>query len=328
MTDHPIRVVARNYDLLMPLVIGDVVAEGIELEFDRSTSIGAFAEDESFQAGEMSFSGYLRRLDAGQTDIVGLPVFLMRGFRQHCFFTLRDSGLSTLGDLQAKRIGTNGWPDSGNTWSRALLRRAGVNIEEIEWVVGPIDGTTDEQFGHKTTSGTLPAHAQPAPAGMPLVDLLAAGEIDAMMVPWPPRSFYEANSPVVRVLTDYRGEEEQYARDVGYYPAHHVLGVRASLIEADPWIAASLFDAFDAAQKLAESHRWSLADATPWLLADLERTVDILGPNWQAHGIQPNRAMIDAFARELQAQGIIGTRFQPDEVFARFSALTAAKPDA
>lgn len=324
MASKTINFVTRDYDVLTPLLTGDVVPEGIELQFDRSTPIGAFRDDEEFQAGEMSFSGYLRQLDSGGTDIIGLPIFIMRGFRQRCFFVRRGSDLASLSDLAERRIGTNGWPDSGNTWSRSLLRAEGVDIAGISWHVGPIDGTTDQAFGHRFSNDGLPDNVKPLPEGESLVGMLVAGELDAMMVPWPPRGFYEPDAPVVRLLPDYRNAEEEHARRVGFCPGHHVVGVRASVLENDPWIAGSLFQAFETSRKLTEGRRLALADTTPWLLADLERTAGILGPDWQAGGVEPNRAMIATFCAEMHAQGIIGQRLDPDDVFQEFLRLSAA----
>ncbi len=323
MANRTIRMVIRNYDVITPLVAGDIVPEGIDLEFDRVSSIGAFHSDATLDAGEMSFSGYLRQLDAGNAEVVGLPIFIMRGFRQRCFFVKRGSTLATLGDLDGKRIGTNGWPDSGNTWSRSLLRAEGIDIGNIEWFVGPIDGATDQAFGHRFSTEGFPENVRSTPEGAALVELLAAGDLDAMMVPWPPRGFYEQDSPVIRLLADYPSHEEAYARQVGFCPGHHVIGIRSSALEKDPWIAQSLLDAFETARKLAEERSWMLADTSPWLLSDLERTSAILGADWQINGVEPNRAMIDTFARELHAQGIVQQQFDADAVFASFIELTS-----
>jgi 4,5-dihydroxyphthalate decarboxylase len=156
--------------------------------------------------------------------------------------------------------------------------------------------------------------------------MLVAGELDAMMVPWPPNNFYEPDSPVVRLLPDYQRAEEEYARRVGFCPTHHILGVRASVLEEAPWVADSLFRAFEQARVLTEERRWVLTDTSPWLLPDLERTAEILGRDWQANGIAGNEAVIDTFAGEMHAQGITGRRIALDEVFARFEGLVSATP--
>src|ERR671927_1037486 len=133
MANVPIRLVTRSYTHVMPLAAGDVVPEGIDLVLDRTTSISHFREDRSFQAGEHSFSQFLIRHAQGDRSVVALPIFVMRGFRQRCFFVRHDSPLEELPDLVGKRVGTNGWPDTGNTWSRAALRTAGVHLLSIQW---------------------------------------------------------------------------------------------------------------------------------------------------------------------------------------------------
>jgi 4,5-dihydroxyphthalate decarboxylase len=313
--------VTRNYDMIGPIVAGDVTADGIDLTLDRTSPIGAFLEDESFQAGEMSFSVYLQRLAAGQTGIVGVPVFLMRGFRQRCFFVQRDAGIASLTDLAHKRIGTNGWPDTGNTWSRLALLDEGVDLGTIEWWVGAIDGATDELFGHRANVVGLPEHVRQTPAGASLVGMLLEGRLDALMIPWPPRGFRDADSPVVRLIADYREAEREYARRVGFCPAHHILGVREELVTRHPEIARSLYDAFERSRRLAEERRWMLADTSPWALTDLEETTKLLGADWQAHGVGPNATMIRALCDTMRAQGLIDAPIAVEQVFADFARL-------
>ena len=134
MSKLKINMVTRSYDHLMALACGDVAVEGVDLNFDRKTDMSQFMADPSFHAGEMSFSQYLIRSSQGEREFVGLPVFVMRGFRHRCFFVRRGSELRALKDLAGKRVGTNGWPDTGNTWSRAA--RAGGTYRSdrlVDW---------------------------------------------------------------------------------------------------------------------------------------------------------------------------------------------------
>ncbi len=264
-----INLVTRSYDQLMPLACGDVVAEGIDLQLDRRTPIQQFMVDPAYQAGEMSFSQYLIRTSQGEQDFVGLPLFVMRGFRHRCFFVLRNSGLQSLKDLAGKRVGTNGWPDSGNTWSRAALREQGVGIDEIEWWVGPADDPAYDSLGHRPRL-TLPSNVYYAAAGQTLQDMLLDGELDAMMCPWPPRAFHEPGSQIVRLMPNFRQVEQEYARRLGFYPAHHIIALRRQVLEQEPWVARSLYQAFEQSRIQAQENRRFLADTTPWLLADIE----------------------------------------------------------
>ncbi len=313
----PIRMVVRDYDIVGPIAKGDVAAEGISLSLDRGGSISQFRSDISFQAGEMSMSKYLIGLSEGDRSIVGLPVFPMRAFRHRCFFVRRDSGLTSFKQLEGKRIGTNGWTDTGNTWSRAAMRADGVQLDRIEWWVGTIDQTTDAAFGHQSFA-VVPEGINAVPQGSTLQDMLIAGELDCMMVPWPPRRFYESGGPIVRLLENYPEIEQRYYQRVGYYPAHHILGLRRDVFEQDPSIAVRLFDVMNRSRLYSQNVRMQLTDITPWSITDLETTVSLLGQDWQPFGVEPNRKMIADFCEEQYAQGLVSEKLDPELAFADF----------
>jgi 4,5-dihydroxyphthalate decarboxylase len=317
MTALPIRIVTRNYFQIEPLATGEVVPEGIELTVDRSVPMTVFLEDAAIPAGEMSFAQYVRRTAAGDSEVVGLPVFVMRGFRQRCFFVRRDSGLESFEDLAGKRVGTNGWYDSGNSWSRSMMRNEGVGLEQVEWWVGP----TEDPAGKRMTAAELPATVRPVAEGETLVRMLTAGALDAIMIPWPPKGFHDADSPIRRLLPDYRAAELAYAQQFGFWPGLHVVGVRSAFLGAHPWVARGLFEAFERAWQLSAQRLWDWMDSTPWLLDDLEQIRGVVGPDWQAHGVEPNRRMIQTFCDELAAQAVIGRTVSVDALFGEFERL-------
>ena len=118
-----IRMKSRDWDFWTPLLLGDVTSDTIDLELTRVQSlIDNVADDPDCEAAEMSLSRYAMRRSAGtDRNLVGIPFFIMRGFRNRCILTSDDSPITTLSDLRGKRIGLSGWQDSGNTWTRALL---------------------------------------------------------------------------------------------------------------------------------------------------------------------------------------------------------------
>ena len=319
----PITLVTRSYSHVMPLAAGDVRPEGIFLTLDRSTPIGRFREDPSFQAGEMSFSRYLIGLSQGDRSIVGLPIFAMHGFRQRCFFVRRGSSLRSLADLAGKHIGTNGWPDTGNTWSRAALRTAGVDLGSITWSVGPVDAPLDDEATARAQAA-LPTGVTQLAAGQTLAGQLASGQLDAIMCPWPPAGFYDPSSPIVRLFPAYQAAEGDYYRHTGIYPAHHIVGLRRDLFERHPWVASSLFRAFDESRRQSQADNLLLADASPWVQADIERAMRLMGTDWQPNGIEPNQHVIAALCEEEYAQGLIAQPLEPATVFADFKQAAEA----
>lgn len=140
MSSLPVTLAIPDYDFVAPLALGDVRAEAIDLTLVRT--FGAperVMKEPAVHGGEASFSRYVQRLAGGDRAFVGLPAFVMREFRHRNFFARRESELTDLGQLAGTRIGLDAWPASGNTWSRALLREAGVPLDQARWVVGPVN---------------------------------------------------------------------------------------------------------------------------------------------------------------------------------------------
>jgi len=311
----------KNYDYLAPLACGDVAAEGIDLTLGRDTAgaLDRTLNDPSVHAGELSFSRHIHRLAASDRSFVGIPFFPTRAFRHRCFFVRRDSGLRAFADLAKKRIGTNEWPASGNTWSRAILRGAGVKIEEIQWWVGPVDGAPSGR-----PQGALPAHARPAPAGRTLREMLLDGELDALMCPTPPKGFYEKNSPIVRLVPDFRKAEQDYFRRTGISPVQHIVGVRREVFDRDPWVAKSLYAALEQSKLAWQASRRRLAETLPWTLAEIEEATALIGEDWYPNGVESNRKIMQAFLDEQVAQGLIAKPPSVDSLFAEFEQAAKA----
>jgi len=315
-----IRLVTNDFDFLAPLALGEVVAEGVDLRCERTAeALDRTLADGSVDAGELSFARHLIRLANGDGSFVGLPVFPHRAFRHRCFFVRRGSRLRGLAELAGRRVGTNEWPATGNTWSRAALREQGVAIDGMSWSVGSVDGTPSTR-----PQGTLPPYVRPCPPGRTLLEMLLAGEIDALMCPKPPGGFYDQDGPVVRLIPDYRRAEQEYYRRTGVYPAHHIVGVRREVFEREPWVAASLYRALDGSIQRWAAEPRPLAELTPWMLAELEETGGLMGTGWHASGVEPNRRMIQALCDELHVQGLVERRLEAATVFGEFEGVMAS----
>jgi 4,5-dihydroxyphthalate decarboxylase len=317
MSRLPVTIATRDYDYVAPLALGDVEAENVDLTLIRAfDALERFRGDAAIQGGEVSFSQYVQRTAAGDRSLVGLPVFIMREFRHRCFFVRRGSGLTGVAQLAGRRMATDAWGASGNTWSRAILRAQGVPLDSIRWLVGPVDPGDPPR-----PAAPLPSGVEPAPPGTALSDLLLAGEIDAIMCPWPPRAYREPGSQMTRLYADYRAAEREYYLRTKIFPAHHLVGLRRALVERHPWVVGSLFRAFERARDQSDTNHWVLAESSPWLLADLEEQTTLMGAGFKPYGFRENRAMVAAFCEEQFAQGLIQQPLSPEAVFADFVRL-------
>jgi 4,5-dihydroxyphthalate decarboxylase len=312
VANSKIRLALRDWDHLVPVVTGDVRPEGFELDLDSRASTPDVLSEPELDGGETSFSRYVLGRAAGDDRLVGLPVFVMRGFRHRCVLVRRDSELTSLDELKGARIGLTGWPDSGNTWTRALLRGAGVDVKGVEWTVGPlVAGETG-----KDRVGPVPFPDNVSLTDDSLAESLVDGRFDAIMTPFMPAEFFTPDSRFRHLLPDHRAAELAYYQETGFVPGIHLVTLKRESVERAPWLPQAVQDLFERSKRHWLARRRLLADTTPWLLADLTSTARTFGADWMPYGADRNTAMVAAFCEELHAQGISSRPIATEEVFA------------
>ena len=308
-----VRLAVRDWDWITPLALGDVRPDGFALQVHRVAELPDLAADPRYDAGEMSFSRYALGRARGEEGVLGLPHFLMRGFRHRCVVTTRASRLTELAQLAGRRIGLAGWQDSGNTWTRAILRRDGVGIGDARWFLGRLSAAHPilDRLGPYGQPGRIEA----VPAGRPILDMLQAGELDAVFMPFMPPGFFGADAPFRQLVPDFRRAEVNYFGAVGYVPGMHLLGIKPDVARDHPWLPQALGEALDESARVWAGKRTRYADTTPWLLDELRSVARDLPPGWDRNGLAANERMIGDFAAELHAQSLTQKRLAPHDLF-------------
>jgi 4,5-dihydroxyphthalate decarboxylase len=68
------------------------------------------------------------------TDIIGLPVICSRLFRFSSFYVNRKSGITAVGDLRGKRVGSPEWAHSAAVYMRGWMQNEmGVQLRDVHW---------------------------------------------------------------------------------------------------------------------------------------------------------------------------------------------------
>ena len=314
-----LRLALRDWDYMTPLVLGDVSSPKLQIEVDRvGTLISNIAEDEAHDAAETSFSRYAQMRHDSDESVIGMPNFIMRGFRHRCIITNKDSPIRALADLAGKKIGVTGWRDSGNTWTRAACRREGVGVEDAMWYAGRL--TEAHPITDRLDGFGRPGRIEAAPGDRPMVDLLKEGGLDAVFTPFMPKGFFDQDSPFRQVLPDCRASEVAYFNEVGYVPGMHLIGFKAHIVRENPWVMDELSQLIDASQRMWLEKREKYADTTPWMIDELRRCAADLPQAWNVSGFKENEVMIADFANELHAQGILPRLLTPAELFPLYAA--------
>ena len=248
MADLPIRLTCADYARVMPLAVGAVKPDGIDLTMvlgregswpARAEMLRRAASDPTVHGGESSMAGHLRRIDKGDRSLVALPVFPLRNFTGRDLYVRKDGPVKTAADLRGKRVGMYDWVASGSIWYRHFLRFIDVPPEELQWCIGPVDEPNITSHVY-----TLPDGVRAAPEGRALSEMLIAGELDAIYSPPRPRRYHPVDGPIVRLFPDIRAIEREYFRATRMFPPQHLIVLRREAWEQNKWIARALTDAF------------------------------------------------------------------------------------
>lgn len=309
-----LRLALRDWDYMTPLVLGDVSSPKLDIKVDRvGTLLSHLGKSDDYDVAEMSFSRYTQLRIDGDESIVAIPNFIMRGFRHRCIITRKDGPITELGELAGKRIGVTGWRDSGNTWTRAALRREGVGVEDAMWYAGRL--TEAHPIVDRLDGFGRPGRIEAAPGERPMVDLLEEGFLDAIFTPFMPDGYFGGGSPFRQVISDFRGAERRYFDDVGYVPGMHLIGIKAGIVAQNPWVIEELSKLIDESQRMWLSKRRKYVDTSPFMMDELLKSAAELPVGWDASGFAVNRKMIADFASELHVQGILPQLMTPEDLF-------------
>jgi 4,5-dihydroxyphthalate decarboxylase len=124
---------------------------------------------------------------------------------------------------------------------------------------------------------------------------------------------------VRRLFPDYPDVERAYFKKTNIFPIMHVIVLRRDVYNAHPWVAQSLYKAFEAAKRITYDDlrvTAALKTSLPWQTAAVEETVKLMGDDFWSYGFAANRHVLDVFLRYHHEQGLSHRRLQPEELFA------------
>jgi ABC-type nitrate/sulfonate/bicarbonate transport system substrate-binding protein len=123
----------------------------------------------------------------------------------------------------------------------------------------------------------------------------------------------------VRYRTGGLHETGRYFAETGIFPVMHVVVLRREVYERRPWLAQSLYKAFEqarreAAARLAETAAG--ASLLPWAYAEAGRTRYVMGADFWTYGLAGNEDTLRTFVQYSFEQGLIGRPREPAGLFA------------
>ena len=299
------------YDRVEAIAKGVVQPEGIDvtcLQIQSPPEIfSRMVKTNAFDLCEMSLSTYLTRRSRGSFPFIALPVFPSRLFRHAYIYVNRDQGIVEPGDLNGKRVGVQEYGQTAAVLIRGILQhRHGVDLSSIRWVEGGVNTPRppDDEMDLRPAGNV---DIEPAPAGKSINDLLVEGDIAAYLGARQPDAL--GRHPAIgRLFPDYRQTERDYFRETGIFPIMHTIVMREELHVRHPWIAESMFKAFQAAKAWALDHMsftGAMAYMVPWLNAELDEIRELFGGDPYPYGVDANRGTLDTFMQYLVEQAFV-----------------------
>jgi 4,5-dihydroxyphthalate decarboxylase len=309
------------YDRMQALYTGEVQPEGIELNFmaieEPRPIFDRMSGGQEFDVAEYSSSEFVQRFANKQCPFVAIPVFPSRTFRHGFIAVNRKSGIKTPKDLAGKRIGVPLYTMTAAIFIRGLLQHDyGVDLSKVRWVQGAMN--TPGAHGSPTVLPLLkPVSIEQNTTNKAMSDLIEEGYVDATLGTSLPAAV-RTNPDIVRLFPDFVDLEKDYYKRTKIFPIMHLIAIRKDVYEKYPFVATSLFNAFNKSKDIALAHMLNLRALrcmVPWLMRDIDEIHEFFDGDPWPYGVEPNRPTLEALVTYLVDQSLIAAPVPVDDLF-------------
>jgi 4,5-dihydroxyphthalate decarboxylase len=301
------------YDRARALIDKSVVPQGIALDITPTRNLPGSrlrAQDGTpYDVAEFYTGLYMADLPFRTLGYTAIPIFVKRMFRHSYIYINSKAGIRKPSDLNGKRVGVQTWFTSAAIWARGVLEDEwGLDVKSIRWVADLKDGIGD----WKPPSGL---DLEILPAGVKQQDLLASGEIQCSITTgvWAPN----VHPNIDFLFPDYADRERDYFRRTGFFPIMHTLLIRNAVLERDPWVAMSLFDAWMRSKEALyrDLERDRVHKTALWYRGLYEEEQAAAGRDFYRWGFKQTRAEVDQMLTYVHRYGLVPHKAEPEEMF-------------
>ncbi len=306
MTRTTITMVTRSQGNNRALKTGAVTLPDYDLAFEEVAPLPrAFrrmVRDGAYDVSEMALTTFLCARAHG-SDLVGLPIFLVRDFHHKSMARAATSDIAAPKDLEGRRVGVNrGYTVTTGVWARAILAMDyGVDLDRITWA------RSDDEH---VAEFVRPANVEELGGSGTLEEQLASGTLPAAV------GMPGTGEGLAPLIDDAFAAGLQAFRDRGLYPINHLIVLRREVHEAHPDLATQMFDAF------VQSKRLYLDDLRAGRIAEPAATDKVHQAVMETHddplpyGIAPNLAVLETLMQAAVSQRIVPAPQALDTLFA------------
>ncbi|MFQ5683912.1 MAG: ABC transporter substrate-binding protein [Candidatus Binatia bacterium] len=307
------------YDYLEPLREGKVQAEGIDLNLItvqsgvRHQRMFHYGE---YDACEFSMSSYLVARSQDIDWLRAIPFFPRRMFGHKFCFIRAGSGFKKPSDLKGRRIGLRTYENTLALVVKGMfMHDYDLPVSDVTWVV-----VNKEPVGSKLPRTIKIERVE---GRRKLEELLVAGEIDAEVEPDLPDIWVRGKTNIERLFSNFEKEERAYYKKTRIFPIMHPIVIKKDILDRDPWVATSLFQAFNETQRvyrefMQQPHRLSFA----WGRSYFEEERKFFGKDPFCQGLRENRHDVQTMIHFAQEQGMLARPLTVEELFTENTSET------
>jgi 4,5-dihydroxyphthalate decarboxylase len=319
MAGSRLTIALSHYDRHIPLFDGSVQPEGVALEVlqvGQSSPLkhGQDRHERMLQKGEfdiceLSLSSYLIAKSRGM-PFTAIPVFPRRLFSLSQMWVNKNAGINSPRDLVGRKVGLSTFQTTLSVLAKGDLQAEyEVPWRKIEWYI-----SKDEAVPIQPIEGVKMQLLKP---GQKMGAMLENGEIDALMMPHPPKEALRGGGNIHRLFADPKTEEARYFRKNGYYPIMHLVAFKDEVLAKNPGLAKSVTDAFDKAKEACieyyDDPNWS---RFVWGRHLFEEEREVFGEDPWPHGIRKNRLNLERFIDYSRDQSLLQRNLTVEQLFA------------
>jgi 4,5-dihydroxyphthalate decarboxylase len=279
----PLKTLLGDYPLTSALKKGEIVSDTVNLEFAdyRPTNTGfkPMVREGKFDVSEMAIVTYLIA-KAHHKPMVLLPAVVMGRFQHDYALYNRARGVLTPADLKGKRVGIRSFTTTTGAWIRGILANDyGVDLDSIRWI------TFEEPHVAEYVDTT-----ERAPAGKKIIDMLLAGELDAVL------GERSDDARLATLFADPAAEAEAWYDRNRTVPINHVVVVSEKLAKEKPEQVREVFRMLKASKASMPAPPKGNIDFCPF-------------------GLEALRGPLEVIVRYAAQQGLIPRAYAVDELF-------------
>ena len=304
-----LKAVSRTQGANRDIKSGEIRPHGFELEFEEwpvlVKAFRAMVREQAFDVCEMALTTYICARQHG-VPLIGVPIFLVRGFHHDKITVRNDSSVRSVEDLAGSKIGVNrGYTVTTGVWARTILDREGLDLNDVTWV-----RSTDEHV----EAYMPPKNVELIPEGKSLEEMLLTGDLSAVAGMAP--SEFESDN-VRTLLPDPEDSALRALDQSGFYPINHLVVMTESIVEKHPELPIALFECFTE-QKRQYLERLSNQSASDDNEIDARnRKLQSMGFDPLPYGVGPNEQVLNELIESGLRQEILSPTSGWEDYFCR-----------